>query len=420
MRGKAGYLTVDYFPYKPNITTVIINAWKDMGYDEIDYNSHKQIGVSRTQYTNIHGVRQSTNGAFLRPIRGRRSNLTIETGAYVIKVIVDEVSKRAVGVEYKSKNKSIKKVFVRKEVIISAGSYNSPKLLMLSGIGPAKELKEAKIKIIKKLPVGHNLHDHAGFVHTRFALPKNLSTLKSGREVLNDAVYWLNTHEGQMSAITAQTVVFSQTKFENRSGVPDIQYVHDGFIYENFMTNAKDARQLKYFPGSYYDGVNIVVILLNPKSRGSVKLNKTDPIHSPPLIQQNYLTHSEDMNRIIEGAQKIRDIFKTPTFKQHGLKELRTPVAKCNQFEFGGAEYDKCLASIFIETFHHPVGTCKMGCQKDSNTVVDFRLKVHGIRRLRVVDASIMPLITKGNINAAVIMIAEKASDMIKKDWLNK
>ena len=417
-RSAGGYLTVDYYSHQPSITKVLFNAWKDLKYDEIDYNAENEIGVSYGQYTINHGVRQSANGAFLRPIRGKRPNLTIETEAHVTKIIIDQKSKQAIGVEYTSaKDKLSKNIFARKEVIVSAGVFDTPKLLMLSGIGPEKELNEAKIEIINDLPVGQNLQDHVGFSTQSFELPNELSTIKSGKDVLNDAVYWLNTHEGPTSGPGTQIVAFSQTKFEHQSGVPDILYVQSTFVKENFKINPNYTGGLQYFPGSYYSGISISTFLLNPKSRGSVSLNKTDPIYSPPLIQLNYLTASEDMDRITEGALQAKKIFETPTFKQYGLTELKRSVPKCDKFEFGSAEYYKCLVKISGVSFNHHIGTCKMGPATDSTTVVNPRLQVHGIKGLRVVDASVMPTIPTGNTNAPVIMIAEKASDMIKEDW---
>lgn len=193
-----GYLTVESYPYNDRNSLLLIEAWKDLGIEEVDHNSREQIGVSHYQTTNIHGARQSSNGAFIRPIRGRRENFVVRPNTLVTKVIIDPKTKRATGVEYSESGdrKVLKRVYARKEVILSAGVFDSPKLLMLSGIGHSEELERAGIKVVQDLPVGDNLQDHVHMPSSVAILHKMSSTVVDVSEMQNDAAYWLSTHEG--------------------------------------------------------------------------------------------------------------------------------------------------------------------------------------------------------------------------------
>ena len=361
------------------------------------------MGITNTQVTMDKRVRKSANAAFIRPIRGTRSNLFVKNEIYVTKILIDPITKKAKGVEYTSTATGKSEiVMAKKEVIISAGAINSPKLLMVSGVGPAEELEKHGINIIQDLSVGHNLQDHLA---TRgvYAIIKNVSSpeMKSDVEVCAEKVgnlnYYGRTNKGTYSAIgPACLAAYVHTEYEKNKNIPDTQLI---------------------LSLSVENKLNIITGLLTPKSRGFIKLNATDPIWGSPLIYPGYLTAEPDLKRIIQGIRIGLNVFNTSTFKKNNFKLDTTTTQPCDNFKYNSDEYWTCVVRQMGFTLHHAVGTCKMGPKEDSEAVVDPRLRVYGIQGLRVIDASIMPVIPRGNTNAPTIMIAEKASDMIKEDW---
>lgn len=408
--GVGGYLTAKPFPRKDDKYSVFLEGFKELGVNETDANSGNQLGISTVQMNNIHGSRLSANGAFIRPIRGIRPNLVIKTNCRVTRVIIDEKTKRAMGVEYevmKDNQKTRKKVYARKEVILSAGAFDSPKILLLSGIGPAKHLQELNISVIEDLPVGLNLQDHVSVLLPLLRSKGNISStsIETRRK---DLVNWLTTHEGPWSMGSyLNLTVFHQTKFEKLSGAADIQW---GAV--SIPTSDKDV-------GPYYDDIGVGTILLTPKSRGYVKLNKTNPEGSPEIFINN-LDDPRDEQVLIEGMKFFRRLFDSKSLKDAGLTRPTELAEGCEDYELVSDEYLECLVKkrIGVTHFLHAVGTCKMGPQSDSSAVVDPQLKVRYLKGLRVIDASVMPSIVRGNTMAATIMIAEKACDIIKKYWL--
>lgn len=396
---------------------MILNAWKELGLKEIDYvTDGDSIGTAALQRTIIHGVRQSINGGYIRPIRGRRKNLSIQLNSKVTKVIIDPKTKQAIGVEYIRLKKNVTKtVYATKEVILSAGSIESPRLLILSGIGPAEHLKELNVPVLKNLSgVGANLQDHVNVNSFSFDLDNQSSVLASLEDVQNDIVYWMNTHEGPLAGTgIATTVTYLQTEYETLPGVPDIQISIGARMYDR----EKDER-LSYYPMVYYNRVSIDVTLLTPKSRGLLRLNSTDPVWGPPLIYANYLTHPQDINTTIAGIKLLKKLFGTKVFKEKGFKE--NPQPTCAHLEYDTRQYYECVLQYGSRTGYHPVGTCKMGPRSDPQAVVDSKMRVYGIKKLRVIDASTMPQLMRGNTNAPTVMMAEKMSDVIKKHYLSR
>jgi len=358
------------------------------GYTE-DYNGYRQECFGRMDMTVRDGVRCSTAMAYLKPAMNR-PNLDIQTHALTTRVIMD--GKTAVGVEYRQGGKTLK-VRARKEVILSASSFNSPKLLMLSGIGPADHLKEHGIEVVHDLPgVGQNLQDHLEVWVQQECTQK--ITLNSWLGPLAKAwigANWLFLKRG----LGTSNQFESNGYIRSRAGMkyPDIQF--------HFLAGA-----IAYDGSSAFKGHGFQVHLgaNKPKSRGWVKLKSADP-EAPPEIVFNYFAEEEDKEAFRAGLRWTREIFAQPALDEYRGKEV-SPGPDVQTDE----QIDQWLAET-AETAYHPAGSCRMGT--DAMAVVDPECRVHGVLNLRVVDSSIMPTVTNGNLNAPTIMIGEKAADHI-------
>lgn len=381
---------------------IVHKALDELGHKKTNINCETQLGSMILQTTSFNGSRISANEAFIQPIKRKRRNLFIKKMVLVNKILIDPNTNKATGVEYFSiitgKNKTAN---VKKEVILSGGTVNSPKLLMLSGIGPIDELKKHNIPIIKNLSVGHNLQDHVSFIGVTVNKSNNFSCKKK----LQDLYHYWDTQRGPLAAMGLTSVTsFLQTKFATNNTAPDIQFM--------FAGNGKIL--------SYYDVFNVIVTLLTPASRGLIRLNNDEPLWGEPLIYPAYFDSKEDIDRILEAVRMALELFNTTIFKENYFHLVKDKKPPCNKLLFNSDEYWLCQMRQYTISTFHPVGTCKMGPREDSEAVVDARLRVYGIKGLRVIDASIMPLIPRGNTNSPTMMIAEKGSDMIKEDWLKK
>lgn len=406
------------------------DCFVELGYNEIDdINADQFLGFARSQGTLSHGMRNSAAKAFLsRNIVGERKNLHIIKMAHVTKVIIDEAtSKRATGVEFVLENGSKTKLMAkaRKEVILSAGTINSPQLLLLSGIGPAADLERHHIPFALDAPgVGKNLQDH-------LIVPYVVSFHKSSAHVttlneLSETYYqYLFNRVGTLSNLGSTDYIgFISTV--NDPLYPDIQFMN--FMFEK-QTPATVIRVLQNF--NYNQDIIdsivaanheaqtllIFIILLNPKSRGSIELRSSDPFDAPKIFS-NYFREQTDIDKVVEALRILNQLQATSTFNDHEGEVVRVNITGCAHL--GSAERDaywQCYARHMASTLYHPVGTVKMGPLNDVEAVVDAQLMVKGIDGLRVADASIMPTIVSANTNAAVIMIGEKAADFIAKHW---
>ncbi|CAB0044836.1 unnamed protein product [Trichogramma brassicae] len=413
-RGTGGYLKIEKLPHDDPNTQVLLDAWKELGLPEIDYNGAEQLGAARLQHTAIHGTRLSGNGAFVRPIRAERRNLHVRTSCVVRRVIIDpQAGYRAIGVEYSDEvAHKVYHAMAKREVIVSAGAYDSPKLLMLSGLGPREHLHDAKIPVMRHLPqVGENFHDHVALLPYRFEIAEpGRQKPRSVRGVHNDLVYWMQMREGPLAGLGLETTVsFHQTPLSNVTGAPDVQI---GFI-GSVGAGVPCASAFQASTISYYNEIGQFVALLKPKSRGSVRLESRDPWIAPPVIRHNSLSHPDDLATLLEGVKIARKVADTDAFRAADFRIL--PGGMCGQHSIDTPDYLDCLAKNSTFPIYHPVGTCRMG-RSAQDSVVDSRLRVHRVKGLRVVDASVMPTIVRASINAAVYMIAEKAADMIKED----
>ncbi|RRJ85204.1 GMC family oxidoreductase [Aestuariirhabdus litorea] len=373
-----------------------IEAGKQAGYPVTDdFNGAQQEGVGAYQATQINGERCSAARGFLHPVL-ERPNLTLFTEARVQRLLFE--GKRASGIEVRIKGK-LERLSASKEVILSGGSFNSPQLLMLSGIGPAEELARHQIEPVQVLPgVGQNLQEHVDIVSV-------VKSRHSGPFSLHPSSWWYASRE-LWRYITQRRGFFSTTFVESGGfiksspdkEVPDLQL--------QFIPMAMDdhGRNLSFL---FVRGLSLHNCLLRPQSRGSVTLNSRDP-EADPRIDLNMLSHPEDMSTMIRAVRISRELLRQPALKRWNDEEV---------FPRADQEGDEEIAEFLREKanhVYHPVGTCKMG--QDEMAVVDSRLRVHGVTGLRVVDASIMPTLIGGNTNAPTIMIGAKAADMILAD----
>ena len=364
-----------------------------------DYNGIVQEGAGLVHSTIKNGKRHSGAVAFLKPIL-QRSNLTTITNAKVCKIILKE--NVAVGVEYMKGSKK-NQINANQEIIVSAGTFQSPQLLMLSGIGDSSELNKHGIECLHDLKgVGKNLQDHLFYPicaqsKTNKGINHYISPLKQLKAAWN---YFVNK-KGVFCAGPLEGMAFFD--LNQNGGKVNFQLHFSPICIDDKY--GYDAYDLYDYPR--VDGFTILPTLLHPKSRGTVSLSSSDP-KDAPIIQPNFLEEKEDLDQLVKGGELVYKLMKDEALRKHTLRD-RLPFDRNSQ--------DSLIKHIkkTLETVYHPVGTCKMGV--DSMAVVDPMLKVHGISNLRVVDASIMPLIVSGNTNAPVYMIAEKASDMILNNY---
>ena len=358
-----------------------------------DYNGRQNEGIGFAHHTIRGGRRESGVTAFLTPAAAR-PNLRVETSAHVTGIVFEK--NRAVGVTFE-RDGATQTVHAEREVILSGGVINSPQLLMLSGIGPADQLRKHGIAIRVDAPnVGENLQDHisAGIFYKRTKPGPVHAELRADRAAINAArAYLFGT--GPMTHFPNRYAAF--VKSEAGQDIPDLQ----------LLFNAGTFGAHLWFPGwaaPYQDSFGCRAAVLHPKSRGRIELASADP-KAKMRIRQNFFADPDDMKTLRRGLRLMREMMAKQPFDEFRGEELTSSK---------GAVSDDALdahARRTCSTVHHPLGTCRMGA--DGMSVVDPELRVRGVESLRVVDASAMPDLTGGNINAAVIMIAEKASDLI-------
>jgi len=413
--GGDGPLKVSDIGAKHELIEAFIAGAQQIGVPRTDdFNGARQEGAGYYQLTTDRGWRCSTAVAYLKPARGR-ANLRIETEAYAAGLILD--GRRAVGVRYRQGG-VLKEAHCRAEVLLAAGSLQSPQLLQLSGIGPREVLARAGVQTVHELPgVGENLQDHLQ-IRLGYECTKPITTNDQLNSWFGQAaigLQWLLMRSGPLAIGINQGGCFMRAlrkgdvdpaaathgpapddaaEFEAAS--PDIQF--------HVATLSADMAGGKVHP---YSGFTFSVCQLRPSSRGHVRIRSADPFEAPEM-QPNYLSTALDRRTAVAGVKAARAIANAPAMRPYVRAEVKPGPAATNDAEL--LEFCRNNGA----TIFHPTGTCRMG--HDPLAVVDTRLRVHGIAALRVVDCSAMPTLVSGNTNAPAVMMAEKAVDMIRED----
>ncbi|XP_049858024.1 glucose dehydrogenase [FAD, quinone]-like [Schistocerca gregaria] len=374
------------------------------------------------------GRRWSAERAYLRPALGR-PNLRVLTGATATRLIIDPATNSTRGVCFIRDGRA-QEVLADKEVILSAGAINSPQLLMLSGVGPRDHLESLGIPVVQHLPaVGQNLQDHPAMGGITFTVNESV-TIIDKRDALNPA-NWLDYLLRGKGPLTlpggAEALAFVRTPLAEGPG-PDVELVMGagapsgdslGFLRRLVGWQRSAWRSVWGAAASRgADAWSLAAVLLRPRSRGSVRLRSRNPLHAP-VLRANYYDDERDLQALVHGIKFVpatallqaASLGESGPLRRFRSRLLRVPAPGCEREAFGSDGYWACAVRHLAFNLHHQAGTCAMGA------VVDSRLRLRGVRRARVVDASVMPTVPSGHTAAPVYMIAEKAADMIKQDW---
>nr|WP_042184651.1 GMC family oxidoreductase N-terminal domain-containing protein [Kibdelosporangium sp. MJ126-NF4]CEL15733.1 Choline dehydrogenase [Kibdelosporangium sp. MJ126-NF4] len=381
--GSEGPLFVEDRRYTHELSSAWVQAAVAWGMKPTDdFNGADQEGAGLYQVTCHNGRRWSTADAYLRPALVR-SNLTVRTNALATRVVIE--SGKAVGVEY-AHNGDVRTTYVDREVLLSGGAINSPQLLMLSGIGPAEHLRELDIDVVAGIDaVGENLHDHpaAGIIYATHKTTDLVDYVNPRR-----LMQWQLAGRGPLSSNIAEAGGFIPTA--NNLPAPDMQLIVAPTVFHDNGMHEPTVR-----------GFTAAAVHVAPKSRGRLRLRSNNP-QWRPLIDPAYYADPSDMDVMVAGLRMQQEICERPAIARY-LSGPHIPPSLPRT----DAELADFVREI-TQTLYHPVGTCSIG------TVVDPALKVNGVEGLRVVDASVMPMVPRGNTNAPSIMVGEKAADLIR------
>ncbi len=393
-RSRNGLLNVADMYERHEIIDAFIDAGIELGYPRNpDYNGEKQDGFGYYQITQRNGRRESTVRAFLDPARSR-PNLTVVSGAFATKILIE--GKRAVGVAYDI-NGTARAERANREVVLSAGAVQSPQLLELSGIGRPELLQAHGIDVVHELPgVGENYRDHfAARVNWRVNKPITLNEQTRGLSLVKEVLKWAIWRRGLLTWTAGIGHGFMKTRPEVET--PDVQLFFAHGSYKSPVDRELDKEP----------GMTVTCYQCRPESQGTIHIGSPDS-HEAPKIRPNFLDQKLDQDTLVSALQLCRALGQTEALGRYVSYEMGPgPDVKSD------AEFLQFARDTGTTTYH-PMGTCKMG--HDPMAVVNDRLQVHGMKCLRIADASIFPTMPSGNINAPVIMTAEKAADMIRED----
>ncbi|XP_035710955.1 oxygen-dependent choline dehydrogenase 1 isoform X2 [Folsomia candida] len=424
--GKGGPIRVA-LPEYTGMADVYVKAAGELGYPRQDLNGYYTEGFDTIFYPIKNGRRFGVYGAYIESaIKRPDTKLTVRRFAHAKKVLINELGV-AYGIEYDWHGAQMV-AYSAKEVIISAGAMMSPQLLMLSGIGPKEHLEFYGIPVVSDRPVGKNLQDHISAYLGPFFVDQPISfSIERDVTSINVANFAAQGTGVLTTSGTQAMGFFSSTHAKERGegDWPDIQFILAGVaIGKNFATDfARGFGVKKKLLEKYWDhavGTDSflqIVSLGRPKARGDIKLQSIDP-YTPALIDPKYLDNKHDLDILVEAVKKgVELVEETKTFKRINGRFTDQAWPGCEHLPFKSDAYYECYVTHFSVTLHHIVGSCSMGAVNSPDAVVDTQLRVIGVDRLRVIDASVMPVVVVGNTNVPTIMIGEKGADMILKDY---
>lgn len=419
-----GLWSVSFNTMKTPMSEAFVKANKMMGMDEVDYNGKKQMGVGFVQANVLHGRRHSAYRAFIEPILSR-PNLHIMINTKAMKILIDPSTKVAYGVEFARNHKKYR-TLAKREVILSSGTFHSPQLLTLSGIGLKRDLARIGVPLIHDLPVGRNMHDHITFTELTFVT--NHTNDMNLLTYINSFFQYING-KGLLTlpaGVEALSFIKTPTNSNRGPGVPDLELVFTpgtvatdrGFGIMNGGRMKKEIYDVVYKPleNSKFNTFLISLMLFHPKSVGRVEIADANPFNHPK-IHANFFTQPDDIETFLHGIKYVQKLINKEPFKSMGTRLHSIPNPYCKHIHFASDDYWRCVIRIMSFSIQHQVGTNKMGPSSDPTAVVSPELKVHGIERLRVVDTSVIPEAPTAHTNAISVMIGEKAADMIKHQW---
>ncbi|XP_022836552.1 glucose dehydrogenase [FAD, quinone]-like, partial [Spodoptera litura] len=374
-----------------------LEAYRELGNDIVlDFNEHHPLGYSAQTFTISSRSRQSSAYAFLSSVKDRR-NLHVLKNTLATKILFDD-NKKAVGVEVLTEDGKKMNLNAKKEVIVSAGTFNSPKLLMLSGVGPEEHLKSKNIEVVSNLPVGENLQEHICVV------------LIHNMDKLTEPFPQPSPYELPGSSFTGFVALNKSSNYPDYQVITYIASAENMMYYCTFAFRFSD----EICNNMHKQAINRLqafneILNIAPKSRGKVLLKSTNP-EDAPLVYNGFFSNKDDVEALVDYIFDYLPIMNTTYYREVDAV-MSDAYPACNEFGKDTREYWRCYVMCVSSGLSHMTSTCPMG------TVVDGKLRVHGVKGLRVADASVMPTITRGNPMGTVYMIAEKAADMIKKDY---
>ncbi|XP_044763990.1 glucose dehydrogenase [FAD, quinone]-like [Coccinella septempunctata] len=397
-----------------------------MGSRQVDYNTVDFMGYSKIQANIKNGRRHSVADAFLIPVENR-GNLKVLTSARVVKLLMDPITKEALGVEYIKRGRRYQ-ARARREVILSAGTFNSPQLLMLAGIGPSEHLLELGIQPLIDLPVGKTLYDHISYIGLAFKINQTIEPRELAFDPAEILKYLVKGKGSYTSLGGIEALAYIKTNVSKEPGdYPDIELIFSGIgslqsdygiVSVPTLGIRREIYDQTYKPIENTPCWSILPMLLHPKSKGFMRLRSRNP-YDPPLLYSNFFTdpEGEDLRTMIAAIRYSIELSKTPAFQRFGSVLHDVPLPGCEKYQFNSDAYWECCLRLIAVTLHHQVGTCKMGRREDPEAVVDNRCRVHGVKRLRVVDTSVIPVTLSAHTSGPAMMMGERVSDMIKEEY---